>query len=151
VPRIVGDTAEARAVKGERKPIDRETLLERIRGRSEQAADAARALLDWADEKELKVHYAPGSAAIDAVSADEWLLRVSVKGNIRLGLATLRGDGDHERIQQLVESLGMIGVKLDPAADKPKVPVEVLADDRRQRFFELMERAHRRPVGGGGR
>jgi hypothetical protein len=66
VPRVVGDTAEARAAKrptsrGER--LDRETLVARISEQSELAADAAAAVLDWADrEPRLDVRYTPTSS-----------------------------------------------------------------------------------------
>src|SRR3954467_3241527 len=61
VPRVIGDTAEARAVKhaspgGER--LDREPLVGSIREQSALAADAAEALLDWADrEPRLDIRY----------------------------------------------------------------------------------------------
>lgn len=61
VPRIVGDTAEARAVKrptSHGDPLDRETLVASIRDRSELAAEAAEGILGWADsEPRVDVRY----------------------------------------------------------------------------------------------
>ena len=70
VPRVIGQPAEVEARKwrpttsrGQR--LDRETLLAIIREDSELAADAAEAILDWADrEPRIEVHYTPAAASV---------------------------------------------------------------------------------------
>jgi hypothetical protein len=69
VPSVVGDTAQARAMKrpaarGER--LDRETLVARMRDKNEPAAEAAARVLDWADiEPRLDTRYTRSAAVIE--------------------------------------------------------------------------------------
>ena len=149
VPRVIGQTAEVEARKGRRttsggQRLDRETLLAIIREQSELAADAAEAILDWADrEPRLEVRYTP-RIGVRLWTAGGRLLQIDRGGHLRMFLQTLSDHGkpwDKERIEQLVQELADIGVQLEPKRIRPKAPLEPLADDtRRQEFLTLMER-----------
>ena len=148
VPSVIGQTAEVEARKGRRttsrgQRLDRETLLAIIREQSELAADAAEAILDWADrEPRLEVRYTPTSVRL--WSASGRLLAIDRRGHLRVFLQTLSDHGkpwDKERIEQLVQELADIGVQLEQKRIRPKAPLEPLADDtRRQEFLTVMER-----------
>ena len=145
---MIGQTAEVEARKGRRttsrgQRLDRETLLAIIREQSELAADAAEAILDWADrEPRLEVRYTPTSVRL--WSAGGRLLAIDRRGYLRVFLQTLSDHGkpwDKERIEQLVQELADIGVQLEQKRIRPKTPLEPLADDtRRQEFLTSMER-----------
>ena len=149
VPRVIGDTAEARAVKhtspgGER--LDRETLVRSIREQSALAADAAEALLDWADrEPRLDIRYTRTRGFIETAGRPLLKLFPVRHPKIELQLHTLADHGeswDAERSERLVREFADIGVNLDPDERRwPKAPLEPLADDaRRERFLGLMKR-----------
>jgi hypothetical protein len=146
VPRVIGQTAEVEARKGRRtrgKRLDRETLVATIREQSPLAADAAAAILDWADhEPRVDVRYTPASR-VDLWTAGGKLLQIHRRGQLRIVLRTLSQHGepwDDEHIEQLVQDLAGIGVQLDLKRTWPKTPLEPLADDtRRQQFLTLME------------
>lgn len=145
VPRVVGDTAEARAAK--RRPsrgqrLDRETLLASIREQSELAAKAAEGILDWAErEPRLEVRYAP--TAVRLRTAGNPLLLIGRGGVLRVILRTISKHGarwDDEHVQRLAQDLAEIGVQLESKGARPKTSLEPLADDtRRQQFLTLME------------
>lgn len=151
VPRVIGDTAEARAVKratprGEH--LDRETLVASIREHSALAADGAEGVLDWADrEPRLEIRYTRTRGFIE--TAGRVLLKLYTTrwpGTIQVLLETLADHGepwDDKRIEQLVQELADIGVNLDSDERRwLKVPLESLADEgRRRQFLALMERA----------
>lgn len=147
VPRVVGDTAEARAAKrptSRGRPLDRDTLVATIRERNAPAAYAAEGILDWADgEPRLDVRYTP-TIGVRLWAAGGRLLQIDRSGYIRAFLQTLSDHGapwDEERIEQLVQDLADIGVQLEPKRIRPKAPLEPLADDaKRQQFITLMER-----------
>lgn len=147
VPRVVGDTAEARAVKrpaSRAERLDRETLLARLREQSGPAAEAAGAVLDWAEtEPRLEVRYTPTSGGIWA--GGQGFLRVLLTGEIQVVLKTLLDHGDpwdHERVERFVQDLAAMGVELGPKRNWPAAPLEPLADDgRRRQFLLTMERA----------
>lgn len=148
VPRVVGDTAQARAVKrpaarGER--LDGETLVAGMRAQSAPAADAAEGILNWADrETRLETRYTRSAGVIETAGRPLiklWLGRWPLQ--IEAYLRTLADHGepwDDERIERLVHDLADIGVNFGASRQWPKAPLEALADDsRRQQFFELME------------
>ncbi len=148
VPRVVGDTAEARAVKHRtsRGPrLDRETLVASIREQSALAGDGAEGILDWADgEPRLNTRYTPTRVHIE--TGNESLLKLAATGwadKIELRLQALADHGapwDDERIEQLVQDLADIGVHLGPKRTWPQAALEPLADDtRRRQFITLME------------
>jgi hypothetical protein len=149
VPRVVGDTAEARAAKrptSRGESLDRQTLVASIREHSELAADAAEAILDWADrEPRLDTRYTRTGGVIE--TSRRPLLKLWPtswpKGPLEVHLKMLADTGepwDEERIEQLVQDLADVGVQLEPKRTWPKAPLEPLADDtRRQRFLTLME------------
>jgi hypothetical protein len=108
------------------------------------AADAAEAILNWADrEPRLEVRYTHRSS-VRLWSAGGRLLQIDRGGRLRLVLLTLSEHGepwDDERIEQLVQELAEIGVQLEPKRTWPKTPLEPLADDTtRRQFLTLMER-----------
>jgi hypothetical protein len=145
VPRVVGDTAEARAAKRptSRGRLDRETLLASIRDQDESAARAAEAVLDWADrEPRLDFRYTPTSVGL--WTAGKKILGMDRSAEIQVVLMTLSDHGapwDEERIEELVQQLADIGVQLGPKRNWPSAPLEPLADDTtRQRFLTLVER-----------
>jgi hypothetical protein len=108
-------------------------------GEDTPAADAAAAVLDWAEsEPRFDIRYTPTSAGI--WTRGHTFLRVSVRGKIQVELKTLADESwDDKRIEQLVQDLAAIGVQLDSTRNWPKAPLEPLADEaRRQQFFGLM-------------
>lgn len=148
VPRVIGQTAEVGARKGRRttprgERLDRETLLANIREQSELAADAAEAVLDWAErEPRVDVRCTPTTAAF--WRAGRPILRLTRRAEIRVQLRTLSDHGapwDDQHIERLVQDLADIGVQLGPQRIKPKALLEPLADEaRRQQFLSVMER-----------
>jgi hypothetical protein len=149
LPAIYGEesarTKRTRTTRGGR--LDRETLLASIREQSELAADAAEAILDWADrEPRLEVRYTPARCSVE--TAGRLLLRFAATAwpeKILVQLQTLADHGEpwnDERIEQLAQELADIGVRLDPKRTRPRAPLEPLANDiTRERFLTLMERA----------
>ncbi len=147
VPRVIGDTTEARAVKdATARPsrLDRETLLGALQGRSPVAAQAAGFILDWAHGKPgLDVRYARNSVAVG--TDGRWLLRLWDTAELELGLQTLTQHGepwDEEHMEELVRELDDLGVHLTPHTRKfPRAPLGPLADaTRRREFLAVMER-----------
>jgi hypothetical protein len=150
VPRVIGDTAEARAAKrpssgGER--LDRDALLASMREHSTLAADGAEGILAWAaGEPRLDTRYTRTGAVIE--TARRPLLKLWPtrwpEGPLEVHLKMLADHGepwDGQRIEQLVQDLAEIGVQLEARRDWPKAPLEPLADDiARQQFLALMER-----------
>lgn len=149
VPRVIGQTAEVEARKDRRTTshgarLNRETLLASIREQSELAADAAEAVLDWAErEPRLGVRYTPTSAGLWAAGSRD-VVRVMRSAEIQVVLRTLRDHGepwDDERTEKLVRDLADLGVQLGPSRNWPTAPLEPLADATgRQQFVTLMER-----------
>lgn len=142
VPHAWGEETVKPPPDGGPAPLDREKLLAGI-GEETPAADAAAAVLDWADrEPRFDIRYTPTSAGI--WTRGHTFLRVSVRGKIQVELRTLAHHGeswDDERIEQLVQDLAAIGVQLDSTRNWPKAPLEPLGDEaRRQQFFGLMEK-----------
>ena len=151
VPQTWGEETAKPPPGGRPQPIDRETLLDRI-GEQTPAAEAAEAILDWAEsEPKLQVRYTTGQAAIETPPPRRSFLYISQNGNIHVELKTLRKHGDswsEESSEQLVQDLEDIGVHLDTTRNSPRAPIEPLADEaRRHRFFELMERARKALAG----
>jgi hypothetical protein len=151
VPRIVGDTAEARAVKrtGTRgEPLDRDRMLAALTPHSQSAADATDAILSWADSAPLlDVRYTPKTAMI--ISGGKPILKLWPDSDpdartLELHLETLAKHGDpwdDQRIKQLVEELRGLGVDFDDGHRWPYASIEPLADERRrERFFDVITR-----------
>jgi hypothetical protein len=147
VPRVVGDTQEARAVKrpaSRSGHFDRQAALAAIREHSVTAAEAAEGVFDWADaDPRLDVRYTRTAGIIE--TAGRPFLKLWPNRGIEVHLHTLSKHGepwDDERIEQLVQDLVDIGVHLEPNKRSwPKAPLEPLTDDaRRQQFFALLER-----------
>ena len=151
VPRVIGQTAEVEARKRRRprpQRLDRDTLLASIREQSALAADAAKGILDWANnEPRLEVRYMDtrvriqtGAGLLLRLATTEWPEKIQV------GLRTLANHGepwDDKRVKQLVQELADIGVNLDSGEPRSRnlAPLEPLADPvRRQQFLTLMGR-----------
>jgi hypothetical protein len=151
VPRVVGDTAEARAVKrptARGELLDRETLVAGIREQSVPAADAAEGILDWAErDPRLDTRYTRTRVVIE--TAGRRLLKFSLTQRptqFEAELQTLANHGerwDDERIERFVQDFADIGVRFQPHERRwPKAPLEPLADDtRRHQFLTLIEQA----------
>lgn len=134
---------------GDVRPVlDREALLAKLRDHNEASADAARAILDWADgEARVTTRYTKTAAAIEAdarwlisllASDDRWL------GHLELNDETLTTDGgpwdDEDRVTRLLRDLADVGVDYKTDRRYLTAPLESLADPaRQQQFFKLME------------
>lgn len=151
VPRLVGDTAEARASKrpalhGER--LDHEMLVETIAERSALAGEAAAAVLGWAErDAELDVRYTRTGGVIEIDSAPLirlWTNPEWVDRPLEVRLETLATHGepwDSEHIEELVRQLDELGLNLGPGRRWPRAPLEPLAvEPTRERFFELIRK-----------
>lgn len=151
VPRLVGDTEEARAVKraaprGE--VLDHEEVVARLRDHDAEAAQAADAILDWAEhEPRIDVRYTATFGIIDVGRTPVLKLRLapdSVRRALEIHLETLVKHGhpwDDAHIEQLVRDLAGVGIELDPGRRWPNASIEPLADqERRQQFLRLIER-----------
>ena len=151
VPRVIGQTAEVEARKGRRttargQRLDRETLLASIREQSELAADAAEAILDWADrEPRLDVRYTPTRRRL--WTAGRPLLRLATTERGRSECAsrrsrTMASRGTTSASSSSCRSSPTSACSSDPTRHAGRTaPLEPLADDtRRQQFLTLMER-----------
>lgn len=151
VPRLVGDTAEARtvkrsAVRGE--PLDHDRMLAALAQHSKSAADATDAILRWAESTAgLDVRYTPKVAMIRTggrVILKLWPDSDPDARTLELHLETLVKHGDpwdDERIDQLVQELRDLGVHFDDGRRWTYAAIEPLADkQRRQRFFDVIAR-----------
>lgn len=151
VPRIAAKPSLGRGLASDSRPkdvIDREKLLAEIRQRSTpESAEAAAAVLDWADgEARLRIRPATQTIAIVTAATGRRLIRLSHGGNIRIGIGALLkwGEGwDDVRANEFRKELASIGLDLDPAKTSlPAAPMAPLADPtRRERFFDLMDEA----------
>jgi hypothetical protein len=150
VPRIVVRPDLGRSSGPDTPPkamLDQGKLLADIRKRTtSESAEAAGAVLDWAED-EVRLRIRPATTTIGIVTAGTGrrLLRLSRRGNIRIGFDTLRkwGEGwDDDRIRDLRQALvEEIGLELDPEKTGfPGAPIEPLSDPkRREKFFGLMD------------
>lgn len=146
VPRVIGDTSEARTVKkvGARNPfVDGDALASALQSPSPDAAAAAAAILDWgAQHPDLAVTWS--RAGDIGLPADRQpLLRLWPEGTIEIRLETLRSEHDWNATQldELVDRLQPIeGVKLGGGRRWPRTPLAPLADKhRRERFTALLD------------
>jgi hypothetical protein len=151
VPQLVGDTAEARAVKrpatrGE--PLDHDRMLAALASHSRPAMDATDAILSWAESTPgFDVRYTPKAAMIRTggrVILKLWPDSDPDARTLELHLETLvkhGGPWNEERINQLVAEVRQLGVDLDDGPRWPYAEIEPLADEqRRQRFLEVIAR-----------
>jgi hypothetical protein len=150
VPRLVGDTAEARVAKRTRvspAELDREELIAAIADSSADAAFAAEALLDWAeDDPRLEVRWT--RAADISPPNRQQLLRLWPEGTIEVRLETLRTAGEpwnETRIERLaVELDGIDGITLGRGRRWPRTPLAPLANSTtRQAFLDVISRVLR--------
>ena len=151
VPRVVGDTEEARAVKRSSpraERLDREMLVTSIREQSELAAAGADGVLDWAErEPRLDVRYTRTGGIIETAGRPLLSLKTSraIDRILHVQLDTLAAHGepwDETQIEQLVSELAGIGLNLEPRERRwPRAPLEPLADEtRRRQVLTVMER-----------
>lgn len=151
VPRLVGDTVEARAVK---RPatrgdlLDHDQVVDRLREHDDEAAQAADAILDWAERSSrVSVRYTTTFGIVEFGREPVLKIRVapdSVRRALEVHFESLVKHGDpwdDEHVEQLVRDLAGLGVDLDPGRRWPNAPIEPLADKtRRQHFLNLIER-----------
>jgi hypothetical protein len=151
VPRLIGDTAEARAVKrssARGAPLDREQLLAALVPLSQRAVDATGALLDWAESAPaLGVRYTPKVAVITAGGKPIlklWPDSDSDARTLELHLETLLKRGapwDGEHVEELMDEMRGLGLEFNEGRRWPYASIEPLADaDRQQRFIDAIER-----------
>ncbi len=135
---------------GGKGALDQQTLVASTRrNHSPAAADAAEAILEWAErDPRIETRYTRTSGVIQTAGGLT-LLKLRPKRSITKGLEvslhTLadHGEGwDDERIEQFGQELSEIGLNLEGDRRWPKASLEPLANtDRCQRFFESMESA----------
>ncbi len=141
VPRLIGDTTEARVTKGSGVSpflLDRDRLVAALAHQSPEAASAAEAILDWAEQQpRLEVHWT--KAADLSVGDTQRLLRLWPDGALEVRLETLRRPPrgwDEARIEELATKLNEIdGVALGPGRRWPRLSLTSLAEPRAQRAF----------------
>ena len=145
VPRLVGDTAQARAVKrpaarGER--LDHDQVVAKLQEHNDAAAHAADAILGWAERnRQLDVRYTATFGIVEIDRAPLLKIRThpdSVERALEVHLESLAKRGepwDDQHIEQLVRDLAGVGVELDSGRRWPNAPIEPLADDSRRRHF----------------
>jgi hypothetical protein len=146
VPRLVGDTAEARVTKGTRvTPIalDREELIAALADINADSASAAEAVLGWAqDDPRLEVRWTR-AADISAPNLQP-LLRLWPEGTIEIRLETLRAAGERwneARIDRLASEIDEIdGIALGRGRRWPRTPLAALANPTtRQAFLDAID------------
>ncbi len=145
VPRLIGDTAEARVSKGTRgtqAALDRDHLLDVLGEISGETASAAEALLDWAEyHPALEVRWT--RAADLAPPGMQPLLRLWPEGTVEVRLETLRVADDtwDTRIEQLVANLeATCGITLGPGRRWPRTALAPLADlAARSAFLAILD------------
>jgi hypothetical protein len=142
VPRVIGNTESAKRAKrsGSRTAaIDRAFLLAALGENDRDAAEAARALLDWGDDHPgLTLRW--NRAANIGLDVGNPLLRLWPNGTLDVKVETLRQldpPWDDERIEQLLQRLERIdGVVLaGNRARWPRTPLAPLADPANRRAF----------------
>jgi hypothetical protein len=150
VPRLLGDTIEARATKRVATrgvALDHDQVVARLRDYDEQAAHAADAILHWAERSpDLDVRYTATFGIVEIDRTAVLKIRTapdSLRRALEVHLETLTKHGapwDEKHLQQLVTDLAAVGVELDSGRRWPNAPIEPLADPtRRQQFMSLIE------------
>jgi hypothetical protein len=145
VPRLVGDTAQARAIKrpaARGEPLDHDQVVAKLREHNDEAAHAADAILGWAErDSRLDVRYTAWFGIVEIGGAPLLKIRTSpdsVRRALEVHLETLARRGeqwDDHHIEQLVRDLAGVGVELNSGRRWPNAPIEPLADDSRRRHF----------------
>jgi hypothetical protein len=150
VPRLLGDTVEARAIKrpaSRGEVLDHEQAVTRLQAHDEKAAQAGNAILDWAERSpDLNVRYTATFGIIEVGGAAILKIRTapdSLRRALEVHLESLIKHGepwDEAHLEQLIVDLAGVGVELDPGRRWPNAPIEPLADPtRRQQFLGLIE------------
>jgi hypothetical protein len=145
VPRVIGDTAEARTVKRTRArtgTLDRDSLIASLRLNNDDAAVAAEAILDWAEQDPLLEISWSRAADIGLPTAGNPLLRLWEEGTLEVRLSTLRSAHSWtvEAVDDFVSRLEEVGgVTLGPGRRWPRTPLAPLANtNARERFTEVV-------------
>lgn len=134
VPRVIGDTSEARVAKRTlaRVTLDRARLLGSLRRVGDDAASAADALLDWAEEHPLLEVRWTSLGDIGLPAMKNPLLRLWEDGQVEVRLATLAAADeawDAARIEALVQEFEAVdGVELGSGRRWPRTRLGPLAD-----------------------
>jgi hypothetical protein len=149
VPRVVGDTEQARqtkATRGQARAIDRTGLLAALAERDKSEADAAGGLLDWAEARpEVEVWWSKDTAniGVSRMKSRPAILRIWTTRGIEVRLQSLRtSEGwDDARCDELIARLQRIdGLRFDAGRQWPKAPLAPLADpDARREFTAVIE------------
>jgi len=132
------DLEKVRPLKPKLKP-DRWTLMDEML--SPRAVAVAEQLFSWADERKprgVEVSCKATQCAVQAPQGPLFRLR-SEEVQVSLSAVTKKGEPWDEPTKKLVGDLKEIGVMMP--RDRPRAPLELLADDHtRERFLALMER-----------
>ena len=147
VPRVIGDTERAKAVKGKRRTkMDRQRLISALRETDGDGATAAEELLAWGERHPyLEVQWK--SAANLGVPGQQPLLRVFADGTVGVIVNTLRHAEtawDDDRVEQFLRRLEAVeGVAFTGNRRQwPVTPLAPLADPGRcAAFLALIEEA----------
>ena len=150
VPRLVGDTAQARAIKrpaARGELLDHDQVVAKLQEHNDAAAHAADAILGWAERKpRLDVRYTTTFGIVEIDRAPLLKIRThpdSVQRALEVHLESLAKHGepwDDQHIEQFVRDLAGVGVELNSGRRWPNAPIEPLADDsRRRRFLDLIQ------------
>jgi hypothetical protein len=146
VPRVIGDTSEARTVKRARsraQPIEHDDLLAALEATSADAASAATAILRWAaDHPVLQLSWSSAADVGLPMDANP-VLRLWPEATIEVRLSTLRsGHGwDDAQIDELVKRLEQIpGVNLGQGRRWPRTALAPLAENSaRERLIAIVD------------
>jgi hypothetical protein len=139
VPRLIGDTTEARMTKRSHSlVIDRDRLVAALAHQSAEAASAAEAILNWAEQHpRLEVRWT--RAADLSLGGTQPLLRLWPDGTVEVRLETLRRPPrgwDDARIEQFATKLNEInGIALGPGRRWPRLPLTSLDEPTTRRAF----------------
>ncbi len=155
VPRVVGQTQQARQVKGTKRETrntwDLESLLARLASRDRREADIARRLIErLTARQDVRMWFGTGatesSAMIGRTGTTTGLLAVYTTGTVeaRFDMMAIPPFDDPSRIQAFKDELNTIpGVSFAPGRfDFPHCPLLGLADSESlERFASMFERA----------
>jgi hypothetical protein len=158
VPRVLGQTAEARQQKTAGRPRasrrwDEESLIGKVeRQAGPDAADVARRIIDWSRGTFSRLEWGRGSKfggfspALDHTGRSYWPFYLWTTGKIRIEFQWMKGMPPFDRVERRVEFMERLnaipGVELASSSidGKPAIPLTVLSDDASlEALFETLK------------
>ncbi len=159
VPRIIGQTSEARARRGnqslEVRQWDEESFLQELQVRcGDLEVAVARRLLAWAVRRSLRLRWGKGRQSgsfyplLDYAETCFWTISVWTYGRVEVQFEMMKGSApfsDEQLRRQLLERLRnceLAGVQLpdDCITRRPSVPLSALADEAKMlKFLEALD------------